>query len=479
MAFAPSTWLAFAGYACLPVALLHHRRSVKCWPIVFLTLCAGLLRFSASLDSDLHEWDERYHALVAKHLVEHPLRPTLYDDARLPHEAGSWAHGHVWLNKPPLPLWAIAASIATFGTEPWAVRLPSVLLSMLATVLLYQLVRERVSRNVALWSAMLFAMNGHLVELASGRTSNDHPDTFLVCMVLAALFAASRTALKNSALWASLAGFLGGLAFMSKMWPSLLVPLVAVGFLIAQRTLPWRRKLGLFGVLMVLGSLVSVPWFCYVQWHFPEVAAAASAAHWQHFTVGLEDHARPWYYYFAQLPMIHGEAAPVAVVWFLAFPLRTAWRQHLPWALWMIVPFLVFSCAVTKMPGYTAIAVPAICVVICMTFDQAMTSTATRSSTRIALRVVAALLVVLPLRFSWDRVRPLKPAPPRYDAEELAHGMMENTIVMGSEHPIELMFHSPIAGAYSFTLPDTTIQRLERSGFVVLGAPSVHSPTDQ
>lgn len=468
MDFGPSTWLAFAGYACLPIAWLCHERADQRLSIMFLALCAGLLRGSASLDADLHEWDERYHALVAKHLVEHPLRPTLYDDPRLPHEEGSWSFGHVWLNKPPLPLWAMAVSISAFGTEPWAVRLPSVLLSMLATVLLYQLARERVSRDVALWASVLFAINGHLIELASGSTSNDHPDTFLVCMVLAALHAASRAALRNSLLWAALGGALGGLAFMSKMWPALLVPVVAIGFLFAQRTLALPRMLGLFAVLMVMGLLVAVPWFWYVHEQFPEVTAAASSAHWRHFAVGLEDHDRPWYYYVAQLPMIHGEAAPVAVAWFLFFPLRTAWWRYLPWALWIVVPFLVFSCAVTKMPGYTAIAVPAFCVVIGMAIGQAVAGTATGSPKRIALTVLAVLLILLPLRFSWDRVRPMRTATPRYDATDLAVGMTEHTVVVGSEHPIERMFHSRAAGAYSYTLPDTTVQRLERSGYVVV-----------
>ncbi|HXO30218.1 MAG TPA: hypothetical protein VOA80_22920, partial [Thermoanaerobaculia bacterium] len=69
-------------------------------------VAAGLvLRMYAGCDLFLHTWDERYHALVAKHLVEHPLVPTLYDHPVLPYDYRDWRSNHVWLHKPPLALW--------------------------------------------------------------------------------------------------------------------------------------------------------------------------------------------------------------------------------------------------------------------------------------------------------------------------------------------------------------------------------------
>ena len=45
---------------------------------------ALLLRGYGAFDFALHPWDERFHALVAKHLIEQPLVPTLYNDPVLP-----------------------------------------------------------------------------------------------------------------------------------------------------------------------------------------------------------------------------------------------------------------------------------------------------------------------------------------------------------------------------------------------------------
>ena len=45
-----------------------------------ILLGAFALHLWVSMDPYLHEWDERYHALVAKNLMPHPLKPTLYDN---------------------------------------------------------------------------------------------------------------------------------------------------------------------------------------------------------------------------------------------------------------------------------------------------------------------------------------------------------------------------------------------------------------
>ncbi|MFT5169209.1 MAG: hypothetical protein ACI8P3_004457 [Saprospiraceae bacterium] len=45
--------------------------------ILLILLCGFLLRLYVAGDFYLHDWDERYHAVVAKNLMDHPLKPTL------------------------------------------------------------------------------------------------------------------------------------------------------------------------------------------------------------------------------------------------------------------------------------------------------------------------------------------------------------------------------------------------------------------
>lgn len=468
MSFGLNFWLALAGYVCVPLAWWAHRCGRKYWPMLLLALCAWLLRMSASLDPCLHEWDERYHALVAKHLIDHPFLPTLYDDPATPHDPGSWVLGHVWLNKPPLPLWLIAGSINMFGLEGWAVRLPSALLSGAAVLLLFALARDRWSSDIAFWAAMLFAINGHLIELASGRTSNDHPDTFLIGLVLASLFAASRMAMRDSWQWAAVAGISLGAAFLSKSWPALIVLPVAACFLWSNRGLKPSRRAVLLGLLLFVESLVAVPWSLHTLLSFPEVAAAASDAHWRHFSEGLEGHARPWYYYFVQVPMIHGELVPLALLWFIVVALRGSGRENLGLAVWIALPYAIFSFAETKMPAYVAISAPAWCMLIAMTVHAFWSARPGRTWWHWGLRGLAIVLIVLPLRFSWSRSKPLEQAVPTYVIPEAWQHAGPRTIVLDCPFPIELMFHTGIAAAYDHALDQHVVERLEQDGFTVV-----------
>ena len=144
-------------------------------------MAAGLvLRMYAGCDLFLHTWDERYHALVAKHLIQHPLLPTLYDRPLLPYDYRDWRSNHVWLHKPPLALWMMAGSMRLLGVDEIAMRLPSLMLSALAILLTYVAGAHFAGRRVGLLAAGFHAINGYLLQLPGGRVAVDHVDNALV-----------------------------------------------------------------------------------------------------------------------------------------------------------------------------------------------------------------------------------------------------------------------------------------------------------
>ena len=93
--------------------------------LVLISLLCGLY---ITATPNLEPWDERYHALVAKNLMDHPLLPTLYDNPVLSYDYKQWAGNHIWVHKQPATLWGIALSMKVFGANVFAVRLPSVLM---------------------------------------------------------------------------------------------------------------------------------------------------------------------------------------------------------------------------------------------------------------------------------------------------------------------------------------------------------------
>ena len=95
-------------------------------PVLAFILALGFgLRFRAANHPYISQWDEAYHALVARNLAAHPLEPRLYEDKVLPSDDQDWTKAGVWLHKPPLPLWLMSASLGVFGEGELSLRLPS------------------------------------------------------------------------------------------------------------------------------------------------------------------------------------------------------------------------------------------------------------------------------------------------------------------------------------------------------------------
>ncbi len=156
--------------------------------ILLLILCGLALRVYVSTDCCLHLWDERYHALVAKNLIKHPLIPTLYDNPVLPYDYKSWISNHIWLHKQPLPLWAMAASMSLFGVNEIALRIPSIILSTLGIWLIFAIGSYLFNKKTGFLAAFLFSINGLIVETTGGRAAADHIDLFFIIFIELAVF---------------------------------------------------------------------------------------------------------------------------------------------------------------------------------------------------------------------------------------------------------------------------------------------------
>ena len=140
---------SFSGeqLAILIPSIILILASIFCYTInktraaVFLLLLGalGLRIFMIILDPFLNEWDERYHALVAKNMMSRPLVPRLWPEAVLPYNYKEWCCNYIWLHKQPMFLWQMALSMKIFGVNEIAVRLPSLLLNTLQVWLTYRI----------------------------------------------------------------------------------------------------------------------------------------------------------------------------------------------------------------------------------------------------------------------------------------------------------------------------------------------------
>jgi len=163
------------------------------------------------------------------------------------------AGGLVSVDKPPLALWAEAASAKLFGYSGITILLPEALAGVVAVWLLYLTVARVFGRPAALVAALALALSP--VSVAVNRDNN--PDALFACLLVGAAYAGVRAVQSGRLRWLLGAAVLVGLAFNTKMLAAgIVVPGLAAAYaLLAPHR--WRARLahvGLGGVVLVLVS---------------------------------------------------------------------------------------------------------------------------------------------------------------------------------------------------------------------------------
>ena len=169
--------------------------------------------------------------------------------------------GLVSVDKPPLALWAEAASAKVFGFSGVTILLPEAIAGVLAVWLLYLLVARYFGRAAGLVAALALAVSP--VSVAVNRDNN--PDALFALLLIAAVWAAARAVESGRLRWLLASAVLTGLAFNTKMLAAgIIVPGIALGYLFCAR-LPWGKRIGHLLVAGIPLALVSSAWIAAVQ----------------------------------------------------------------------------------------------------------------------------------------------------------------------------------------------------------------------
>jgi 4-amino-4-deoxy-L-arabinose transferase-like glycosyltransferase len=298
------------------------------------------------------------------------------DEGRYTNVALQMLHGHDFITlrrnegslhftKPPVTYWSIAASVASFGRNEWAVRLPIALAYVLTVLLAFRLGRAFLPNKPWL-PGLVYALSP--VPFLAANTVNT--DTMLAlmetlavaCYVSASFGGGNRRWL--DAMWACF-----GLAFLTKGPPGML-PLAAILLFEAQQgglaRVLWR-PLGLLAFL-VLG----LGWYALVVSLHPGLLD---------YFLGHEVYARIATAELQRFPQWYGPFVvylPTILLGTLPWWLLAAWRaiarrwsrsagnapdappkgwRHWPrerlflWC-WLLLPLLVFCLARSRLPLY-------------------------------------------------------------------------------------------------------------------------------
>ncbi len=300
-------------------------------------------------------------------------------------ETANWVmpqydYGVPFWGKPPLSIWLAAAAMATFGVNEFAVRIPSLLLTVGCGALVGVLALRRGGRDTALWAVAFFATTG-LTFVAAGAVMTDAALLFGTTLSMVAFWRAVDHEVPAARGW-RYAFFLGmAIGLMAKGPIAVVLTAMPVGaWAVATRRWRdvWTRLPWLTGTLA--SAVLVLPWYGLAERAAPGfLQYFLVGEHWKRFVdSGWQGdlygaaHARPrgtiWLYgLLAALPW----SVP-ALLWLT----RAAWKRPAelrplvtdPWLFyllaWTLAPLAFFTLSGNVLTTYVWPAMPALALLL-------------------------------------------------------------------------------------------------------------------
>jgi 4-amino-4-deoxy-L-arabinose transferase-like glycosyltransferase len=345
----------------LPAVLsvyLFYRTPYRKTAFGLLLLSAFLIRMlMISLDPYLHDWDERFHALVAKNMMDFPFKPMLVTHPVFAYNYQDWWNSHIWVHKQPLFMWQMALSMKLFGVNTIALRFPMAIMGTIAVWLVREIAQRWTSHaEIAFASAFFVAFSWYGLEMTSGFISLDHNDFTFYFYITAGIWAWSKYIDSSKPLkWAVITGIFVGCAVLVK-WLTAFLVFGGWGLFILLS--PERRvflKSYFHITLSILVScIVFLPWQLYILHRFPLESAWSYHYNTAHIYRDL-GHEGPWYFHFMLLPYVYQIAmVGLLIIGILGALFSKTINRKLTWSYLAMIAVLFgfFSFVVTRMPGF-------------------------------------------------------------------------------------------------------------------------------
>ncbi len=280
--------------------------------LLLIVIFGFVLRISAILaDPFLHPWDERFHALVARNMMDNFFVPILRVNPITDNfDKFMWCCNHIWVHKQPLFMWQMALSMKIFGISEWSMRLPSAIMGTILVIIIYRIViLLNVNKRVALFAALILACSNFHLQLIAGIHGMDHNDVAHGFYVLSSIWALFEYQKSKKWYWIILVGVFSGCAILNKWLTGLLVYLIW-GVIILLKIFKLRidkMEILLFVCSLIVCCIVFLPWQFYILHRFHDLAVHEYEFNNRHISEALEGHGGSYFYYFKHLKNLFGE----------------------------------------------------------------------------------------------------------------------------------------------------------------------------
>ena len=277
-------------------------------------------------------------------------------------------HGQPRHDKPILSYWLQAASVALFGVNEFAFRLPSALASTAWALLIFGFVRRIADTRRALLAALLMATSLGVTVIGKAATA----DALLNLWLAASLLSLYLYLREQRRLWLYVAAAATGLGFLTKGPVAVAIP-AAVSLLYCGSRGEWRiwLRLATDWRAWTLFALVALPWYValYLRDGADFVQGFILRHNLERFQRPLEGHQGGWWYY---LPVLLVGVLPYTTVLLRVLARsRTGFAEPLGryLLLWFGFVLVFFSLAATKLPHYLIYGFTGLFVLMAMELD--------------------------------------------------------------------------------------------------------------
>jgi 4-amino-4-deoxy-L-arabinose transferase-like glycosyltransferase len=320
--------------------------------------------------------------------------------AREMKESGAWLvptyNGLDYLDKPAFYFKAVALSLAAFGNNETAARLPSAIFGVALVVLAFAFARKVYGTRCGALAAIVIATTP-LYVMNARTVIFDMTLAFFVCGAIFAGYLAEEAEGRSRRNWYLLGAASAGVATLVKGPIGFLIPaLVLLVFnRFEGRRGVWRRLFAPLNLLVFFG--VTLPWFiglCLAHRDFFHYGLVEESFH--RFTTAKTFHrSQPVYFYLYIV-------ASMFFPWSLLLPEAavTAWKQRRTihradrlCLVWSLVVVVFFSISQSKLPGYILSVAVSSGILVARLFDTAWTAPDGRAA-RLLRRAAVIFAVV-------------------------------------------------------------------------------------
>jgi len=362
--------------------------------------------------------------------------------AREMKESGAWLspsyNGIAYLDKPAFYFKAVALSLAAFGDNETAARLPSAVFGLALLALAYGFCRRIHGTRCAIMAVIVIATMP-LYVVNSRTVIFDIALAFFVSAAIFAGYQAEQCEGKSRRNWYLLGALAAGLATLVKGPVGFLIPslVLFVFHRVEGRRGVWKRFFAPLNLLVFFGA--TLPWFIGLSLQHPDFPYYGLIEESFHRFTTVKFHRTQPFYFYALI------VAGMFLPWSFVLPEAgvAAWKNKLFKSpadrlclVWAVVVIVFFSLSKSKTPGYILSVTVACGILLARFFERAMANPDGK-----ALRMIgraAITLAVLCLAAAGAGIyfsTHLKPLAgplgiPPGDAEELSHHLISAIILL-------------------------------------------------